>query len=63
MPHIDITMKPGRNDEIKKTLAFKVQDLVATELKVDKSVVTVSIEDISEDWAKHLQNYDGNRFI
>ena len=52
MPHVHITMYPGRNDEIKRDLATKVQKLLADELHIDNKVISVSIEDIpKEQWA------------
>lgn len=64
MPHIDITMYPGRNNEIKNRLAEKVQQTVADELKVDKGAVSVSIEDVPKDkWDEHLKQFEKNLFI
>jgi 4-oxalocrotonate tautomerase len=60
MPHIDITMYPGRSREIKSRLAAKVQQTIADELKVDKGVISVSIEDVpKEEWQEHLKKYKG----
>ena len=51
MPHIAITMFPGRNHELKTEIAKKVQTYLAGELRLDKKFVTVSIEDIpKESW-------------
>ena len=65
MPHIDITMYPGRDDKTKKELAIKLQQFMVDELKVDKSAVTVSIEDIpKEEWDRHMESMtDKIRFI
>ncbi|HIU26059.1 MAG TPA: tautomerase family protein [Candidatus Copromorpha excrementigallinarum] len=65
MPHIDITMYPGRDDETKKKLALNVQKFIVDELKVDKSAVTVSIEDVpKEKWDEHMESMtDKIRFI
>lgn len=58
MPHIAITMYPGRSDEIKKDLALKIQTLVTEELKVDKKVVSVSVEDVAkEDWEERMKEF------
>ena len=46
MPHIAITMFPGRSREVKAELAVKVQDFVAAELQLEKEFVSVSVEDI-----------------
>lgn len=58
MPHIAITMIPGRDDEQKKDLALKVQNFIVDELKVDKKVVSVSVEDIPFDqWAESMEKF------
>ena len=58
MPHVAITMYPGRDRRIKAALAEKVQKCVAEELGVDKKVVSVSIEDVGkQDWDKALEKF------
>lgn len=58
MPHVAITMFPGRDRKIKAALAEKVQKLVASELGIDKKVVSVSIEDVEkEDWNDSLKRF------
>lgn len=39
MPHIDITMIPGRDDTAKKEIAVKVQQFLAKELNIDEKFV------------------------
>lgn len=57
MPHVDITMIPGRNDQAKKEIAEKVQNFLANELEIDTGFVSVSIEDIpKEKWQEHMEN-------
>ena len=57
MPHIAVSMYPGRDDEIKKKLALKLQETVAEELKVDPKVITVSVEDVpKEQWQEHIED-------
>lgn len=59
MPHIAVTMYPGRDDEIKSRFASKLTAFVAEELGVSPSVVSVSVEDIEKtDWEKHLASFD-----
>lgn len=56
MPHIDITMIPGRDDRAKKEIAVKVQQFLAKELNIDEKFVSVSIEDVEkEEWAAHME--------
>lgn len=49
MPHIAVMMYPGRDEEIKKALAQKIQDLVVEELKLPREVVSVSMNDIEKE--------------
>ena len=38
MPHVDITMIPGRNDTEKQDIARKVQEFLAGELGIGKDL-------------------------
>ena len=56
MPHMAITMYPGRSREIKEELAGRMKQAMAEALQVDPKVVSVSIEDIpQEQWQEHLE--------
>lgn len=56
MPHVDITMIPGRDDSAKKEIALKVQQFLAKELNIDEKFVSVSIEDVpKEEWDAHME--------
>lgn len=56
MPHVDITMIPGRDQQAKLEIAKKVQKFLAEELKIDKNFVSVSIEDVpKEKWQEHME--------
>lgn len=58
MPHIAITMIPGRDKETKIKLAEKTQNFFAEELKIDKKFVSVSIEDIPmEKWKESMEKF------
>ena len=55
MPHVDITMVPGRDDHAKRELAQKVQAFPAQELEMGEQFVSVSIKDIAkEQWGVHM---------
>ena len=57
MPHVDITMIPGRDDTAKKEIALKVQQFLAEELQIDKKFVSVSIEDVPKGiWEEHMES-------
>lgn len=56
MPHVDITMIPGRDDTANKETALKVQQFLAKELNIDEKFVSVSIEDFpKEEWDDHME--------
>lgn len=56
MPHVDITMIPGRDDTAKKEIALKVQQFLAKELNIVEKFVSVSIEDVpKEEWNAHME--------
>ena len=58
MPHIAVTMYPGRTTEQKLKLAKKIQSLVIEELGVDSKVVSVSVEDIPQDkWKDNIAQF------
>jgi len=43
MPHIAITMLPGRGKEVKKKLAENIRQFLSQELDIDKNIISVSI--------------------
>lgn len=56
MPHVAITMLPGRDLEKKKALARKIRQFVAEELHVDPLIVSVSVEDVPiEKWDESMK--------
>ncbi len=58
MPHVAITMIPGRDDETKQALALKTQAFLVQELGIDPKFVSVSIQDIpQEDWSKSMEQF------
>ena len=58
MPHIAVSMYPGRDAGTKEALAKKIHDLVAEELQVPSHVVSVSVEDVpKENWAESMKKY------
>ena len=51
MPHVAITMIPGRDLETKRALALKTQEFLTRELGIEPKFISVSIQDIPmEDW-------------
>ena len=58
MPHVAITMIPGRDEETKRALAQKTQAFLERELGIDKKFISVSIQDIPpEDWAESMKQF------
>ena len=56
MPHIAITMIPGRTEEEKKKLAERVHEFITAELQIDGKYVSVSVEDIlKENWNQSME--------
>lgn len=49
MPHIAVMMYPGRDEEAKKNLARKIQNLVMEEFNLPEAVVSVSVNDIEKE--------------
>ncbi len=49
MPHIAVMMYPGRDEEAKKNLAKKIQNLVMEEFNLPEAVVSVSMNDIEKE--------------
>ena len=58
MPHIAITMIPGRDDQTKQALAEKTQAFMVKELGIDPKFVSVSVQDIPMDqWGKSMEQF------
>ena len=49
MPHVAITMIPGRDETTKRELAQKTQTFLQKELGIDPKFISVSIQDIPPD--------------
>lgn len=65
MPHVDVTMIPGRSDEEKRAIALDIQSFLSERLSIDRKFVSVSIEDIPKDeWSTHMDSMkDIKRFV
>lgn len=65
MPHIEISMYPGRSRELKQALAEKVCLACAEALALPKSEVSVSVKDVApENWAAAVAHIaDADMFI
>ena len=65
MPHIDVKMFPGRNDEIKKNLAEKLLKTAAEELQIPAENLSVSVEDVDpKKWnEKSVQQHRMTKFM
>ena len=55
MPHIAIGMLPGKSSEQKKKLARKLREILASELGMDRVLISVSIEDVDfKNWDEFM---------
>lgn len=64
MPHIAVSMYPGRDEKIKTKLANRLQDVVAEELGIEKGRVSVSITDVSpESWEAEMRKLPTDSFF
>lgn len=53
MPHIVVKCYKGRSDEQKRTVAEKLAESAAQAFVIEKSAVSVSVEDVEKsDWKK-----------
>ena len=58
LPHVAITLIPGRVAVTKLALAKKTQEFLVGELGIDPKFVSVSIQDIPmEDWQKSMEQF------
>lgn len=59
MPHIIVKMHPGRDEETKKILTQKIEELLIEVLHTTEDAVSISIEEInSDDWRKKVVEPD-----
>ncbi|WP_349768219.1 tautomerase family protein [Phocaeicola vulgatus] len=64
MPHIAVTMLPGRNRETKQILAEKLCNTLIDTLGVDAKFVSVSIEDVEmKDWDNSMKRIPAETII
>lgn len=64
MPHVSITMIPGRSQKVKTDLAQKVQELIADELNLHKNYISISIEDIPlENWQESMKKISDDTMV
>lgn len=65
MPHIAVSMLPGRSREVKQELAGRLRDTLREMLGVDEKFISVSIEDVElKDWDDAMKRFpEENMFI
>ncbi len=64
MPHIAVTMYPGRTPEQKQRLAEKLRQTVMEELHVPAQVVSVTVQDVEQSrWAESLSQFPAESFF
>lgn len=64
MPHIAVTMYPGRTPEQKQRLAEKLRQTIMDELHVSAQVVSVTVQDVEQaHWAESLSQFPAESFF
>ncbi len=57
MPHIQVSLYPGRDDELKNKIAKELKDTLVEKIGMPKEAISVSIEDIeAEDFENTIQD-------
>lgn len=55
MPHIKVSMYPGRSEEMKEQIAAKLHETLVNELGCGAAAVSVSVEDVApENWDEEM---------
>ena len=49
MPHIQVSLYPGRDDELKRKMAKELKNTVVEKIGIPIEAISVSIEDIEPD--------------
>lgn len=49
MPHLSVSLYPGRSNEVKQEFANKLKDFVVQELGCEPNVVSVSFKEIEQE--------------
>lgn len=64
MPHIKVTMLPGRSPGQKTSLARQLRETLAASLNIDAMIVSVSVEDLPwEGWSEFLRGLPEDSII
>ncbi|WP_297980023.1 tautomerase family protein [uncultured Methanobrevibacter sp.] len=57
MPHIQVSLYPGRDDELKNKMAKELKNTIVEKIGIPKEAISVSIEDIeAEDFENTIQD-------
>ena len=57
MPHIQVSLYPGRDNELKNKMAKELKNVVVEKIGIPKEAISVSIEDIeAEDFENTIQD-------
>lgn len=58
MPHIAVSMLPGRSRKVKQELAERLRDTLMETLGVDEKFISVSVEDVElKDWDDSMKRF------
>ena len=57
MPHIQVSLYSGRDDELKSKMANELKNTIVKKIGIPKEVISVSIEDVEpDDFENTIQN-------
>ena len=57
MPHIQVSLYPGRDDELKNKMAKELKNTMAEKIGIPEEAISVSIEDVEpEDFENTIQD-------
>ena len=57
MPHIQVSLYPGRDDELKNKMANELRNTIVEKIGIPEEAISVSIEDIKpDDFENTIQN-------
>lgn len=64
MPHIAVSMLPGRSREVKQELAERLRDALMETLGVEEKFVSVSVEDVElKDWEDSMKRFSEENIL
>lgn len=64
MPHVTISMFPGRDAATKEQIAKEMRAAIVKAMSMDENLVSVSIHDVpKEDWADEMAQIPDEEYV